>query len=89
MRELWPVGPRPEHTGAGAVWGSEEVAVVRPKPRVDQGVMTLWDADGQQQIVVGRPEWFQWIKTATVFAFASAQGIFTARRERASSGRSG
>ena len=63
--------------------------MVRPKPRVEQGVLTLWDADGQQQIAVGAPEWFQWVETATVFTFACAQGTFTARRERASSGRGG
>src|SRR5215213_2341632 len=80
MRDLWPVDPRPEHTSAVDVWGSEEVVVVRPKPRVEQEVLTLWDGDGQQQIVVGSPEWFQWIETATVFTFASAQGTFTARR---------
>lgn len=63
--------------------------MVRPKPRVEQGALTLSNADGQQQIAVGAPEWFQWLETATMFVFASAHGSFIARRERASSGRSG
>src|SRR5689334_10887641 len=89
MHDLWRNEPRPEHAGAVDVWGIEEVAVVRPKPRVEQGMLTLWNADGEQRIAVGAPEWFQWVETATMFAFASAQGTFTARREHSSSGRGG
>jgi LuxR family maltose regulon positive regulatory protein len=56
---------------------------------VEQGILTLRSADGEQRIVVGAPDWFQWLETATMFTFASAQRAFTARRERASSGRGG
>ncbi|HEY7419397.1 MAG TPA: NB-ARC domain-containing protein, partial [Ktedonobacteraceae bacterium] len=34
------------------------------------------------QLVVGTPDWYAWLATATSFAFHSTQGSFTARRER-------
>ena len=55
--------------------------------RVEQGVLTLQGQDGAHQIVVGSPAWFAWLESATVFAFVSVHGAFTARRERAGSGR--
>jgi hypothetical protein len=38
---------------------------------------------------VGSPAWFRWLETATAFTFTCPDGTFTARRERASSGRGG
>lgn len=35
------------------------------------------------QLVVGTPDWYAWLDTATSFAFRSTQGSFTARKERA------
>jgi LuxR family transcriptional regulator, maltose regulon positive regulatory protein len=34
-------------------------------------------------------QWYDWLETATTFAFESAQGTFTARKEPASNGRGG
>jgi hypothetical protein len=61
----------------------EEVAVTRPKPDVEQGMLMLQSADGEQRIAVSMPDWFQWLEIATAFTFASAaarQKLRVARR---------
>jgi hypothetical protein len=63
--------------------------VARAKPHVEQGTLILHEPGAEHRIVVGTPDWFQWVETAAVFTFASAEGVFTARRERSSSGRGG
>ncbi len=43
----------------------------------------FYQRDGQDcQLVVGTPDWYTWLDTATSFAFRSTQGSFTARKER-------
>jgi LuxR family transcriptional regulator, maltose regulon positive regulatory protein len=61
----------------------------QPTAQVAQGRLTLRDADGDHTLVVGSSAWFAWLETATAFSFVDAQATFTARRERASSGRGG
>jgi LuxR family maltose regulon positive regulatory protein len=63
--------------------------MTRPTPYVEQGTLILWSAEGEQRVVVDTQAWFGWVETAIAFTFASAQGRFTARRERAGSGRGG
>ena len=58
-------------------------------PHVEQETLTLGLPGQEQVIAVGSPAWFSWLETATAFTFACPEGTFTARRERASSGRGG
>lgn len=60
--------------------------MAHPEHQVEQGILTLRAADGERRIVVGTPDWFRWVETATTFTVVSAQGTYTARRERAGSG---
>jgi class 3 adenylate cyclase len=55
--------------------------VARSTPRVDETVL-VGLADAATTIVVGSPAWYAWLEDAATFAFASAQGRFTARKER-------
>ena len=48
--------------------------------RVDGDRLILAANDGSY-IVVGTPEWFAWLESATTFAFSSPSGNFTARKE--------
>ena len=61
--------------------------MAHPTPHVEHGTLTLREPDTEHTIAVGAPAWFAWLETATAFTFASTHGIFTARRERSSSGR--
>jgi class 3 adenylate cyclase len=74
-----------------AVWGRgvEEAEMARTTPHVEQATLTLGLPGAEQAIAVGSPAWFTWLSTATAFTFACPEGTFTARRERASSGRGG
>ncbi|HEU5098500.1 MAG TPA: adenylate/guanylate cyclase domain-containing protein, partial [Roseiflexaceae bacterium] len=63
--------------------------MTHPTPHVEQGTLTLGRPDGEHTIAVGSQDWFTWLETATAFTFASPDGAFTARRERASSRRGG
>jgi hypothetical protein len=63
--------------------------VLPPPKYVDQGVFFVGAPGAETAIVVGSPAWFRWVETATAFTFTSPHGAFTARRERASSGRGG
>ena len=59
----------------------KEVVLARSTPRVDDTVLV--DRDGAaHSIAVGSPAWYAWLEDATTFAFAVAQGGFTARKER-------
>jgi LuxR family maltose regulon positive regulatory protein len=60
--------------------------MARTTPRVED--TTLVAAPGvADAIAVGSPAWYAWLEQATTFAFAGAQGGFTARKEHR--GRSG
>ena len=57
---------------------------------VVQGETLLYLSDEQDnQVQVGTPAWYTWLSTARSFAFRSALGSFTARREPASNKRGG
>jgi len=57
------------------------VVVARSTPRVD-GPLLVGSAGAASIIAVGSPAWFAWLEQSTAFAFTSAQGGFTARKER-------
>src|SRR6266566_3585116 len=55
-----------------------------------QGETLVYRQDGQEQVLtVGTAAWFAWLETASTFSFVSEEGLFTARRERASTQRGG
>jgi LuxR family maltose regulon positive regulatory protein len=60
--------------------------VARNTPHVDGAILVGRDG-AVGNITVGSPAWYAWLEDASTFAFASAQGSFTARKER--SGRTG
>lgn len=55
--------------------------VAHSTPRVD-GITLVDRDDAASSLTVGSPAWYAWLEDATTFAFASAQGRFTARKER-------
>src|SRR6266540_6236581 len=57
------------------------VVVARSTPRVDETVLIGRDG-AVSSIAVGSPAWYAWLVDATTFAFRSAEGGFTARKER-------
>ncbi|HEU5104093.1 MAG TPA: adenylate/guanylate cyclase domain-containing protein, partial [Roseiflexaceae bacterium] len=59
--------------------------MARTTPRVD-GAALVGLEDGAGSIVVGTPAWYDWLETATAFAFTSQHGSFTARKERRTRG---
>lgn len=61
----------------------------RTTPRVENDALQLGPPGAEQTIAVGSPDWFAWVEGATAFTFVSPHGTYTARRERASSGRGG
>src|SRR5262249_50092047 len=57
---------------------------------VVQGETLTYQRDGQdERLPVGTPAWYAWLSTARAFAFRSALGTFTARKEPASNKRGG
>jgi len=59
--------------------------MARTTPRVD-GAALVGLEDGDSPILVGTPAWYDWLETATAFAFTSQHGSFTARKERRARG---
>jgi LuxR family maltose regulon positive regulatory protein len=57
------------------------VVVARSTPRVDDTVL-VGSAGAASSIAVGSPAWYTWLENASTFAFRSAEGGFTARKER-------
>jgi class 3 adenylate cyclase len=55
--------------------------VARSTPRVDDALLD-GGAGAARTIAVGSPAWYAWLEDATSFAFTSAAGSFTARKER-------
>jgi LuxR family transcriptional regulator, maltose regulon positive regulatory protein len=60
--------------------------MARTTPRVEDASLVRPGSDADA-IAVGTPAWYAWLEGQTTFAFASAHGTFTARKERR--GRSG
>lgn len=56
---------------------------------VQDGTLTYQRDGHEQTLVVGTPAWYAWLDTATLFAFRSDGGKFTARREQAGNKRGG
>src|SRR6266508_6874705 len=57
------------------------VVVARRTPHVD-GPVLVGLPGSASDIAVVSPAWYAWLEGATTFAFTSAQGGFTARKER-------
>ena len=55
--------------------------MARSTPHVD-GPVLVGLPGAASNIAVGSPAWYAWLEGATTFAFTSAQGGFTARKER-------
>jgi LuxR family maltose regulon positive regulatory protein len=50
----------------------------------------IYQRDGEEcSLAVGTPAWYAWLETVTVFAFSSAHGTFTARKEQLGNRRGG
>ena len=58
-------------------------------PVVQGETLTYWQDGQDHQLQVGTPAWYAWLSTARTFAFRSALGTFTARKEPASNKRGG
>jgi predicted ATPase/DNA-binding CsgD family transcriptional regulator len=59
-------------------------------PPLIQGNLLTYQQSGQPaQLMVDTPDWYAWLRTASTFTFHGEQGFFTARKERAGSGRGG
>jgi LuxR family maltose regulon positive regulatory protein len=55
-----------------------------------QGNTLVYQQQGQNQVlVVDTPQWYDWLATASTFAFTSDTGTFTARKEQAGNKRGG
>jgi predicted ATPase/DNA-binding CsgD family transcriptional regulator len=56
---------------------------------VQDALLTYRHGGQDEQLQVGTPAWYAWLSTARSFAFRSASGSFTARKEPASNKRGG
>ncbi len=65
------------------------MAKMTPTVRGDRLVYQDQQNDCEQVLVVGTPAWYNWLTTATTFAFTGDSGTFTARKERAGNKRGG
>ncbi|GCE46099.1 putative ATPase [Thermosporothrix hazakensis] len=63
--------------------------MTRSHPTVHGQTLVYRLDDREIQVQVDSPEWFEWLTEAMTFAFHSAEGSFTARKERTSNGRGG
>ena len=63
--------------------------MARTLPHVEHGMLTVELPGAEGELRVDTLAWFGWLETATAFTCACPAGTFTARRERASSGRGG
>ena len=61
--------------------------MAQPMPHVEHATLTEGPPGVERTIGVGTRAWFTWLETATAFLFSCPEGTFTARRERASTGR--
>ncbi|MDQ5853129.1 MAG: hypothetical protein M3380_13885, partial [Chloroflexota bacterium] len=61
--------------------------MVRRLPAVQDGLLLYEQAGEARSLIVESGNWYAWLADATVFAFASEHGSFTARKERASNRR--
>ena len=61
--------------------------MTRATPFIRGETLALAGEAGGGSVVVGSPAWYAWLADGTTFAFIGEGGHFTARRERAGSGR--
>src|ERR1051326_1868044 len=69
-----------------AIW---RAAMAKMTPIVQGGTLVYQQQGHDQVLVVGTPDWYTWLATASAFAFIGAEGTFTARKERAGNKRGG
>src|SRR2546426_7372350 len=65
------------------------MAKMTPRVRGDGLVYQDQQNEREHVLVVGTPAWYNWLTTATTFAFTGDSGTFTARKERAGNKRGG
>jgi predicted ATPase/DNA-binding CsgD family transcriptional regulator len=58
-------------------------------PLIQGNVLTYQQSGQPTHLLVDTPDWYAWLRSASTFTFHSEQGTFTARKERAGSGRGG
>src|SRR5689334_25387153 len=61
------------------------MGMARTTSRVNGDRLVLASND-ESHIVVGTPEWFEWLESASTFIFTGPSGKFTARKEARSRG---
>src|SRR5215472_3202767 len=67
----------------------EQEAMAQATPIVQNDVL-IYQRDGEEcSLAVGTQDWYAWLETVTTFAFSSAYGTFTARKEQAGNKRGG
>src|SRR6266516_5325098 len=59
----------------------------RTTPHVQSGRLSFQRDAQTYQLIVGTPDWYTWLGTASSFAFSGPEGSFTERRERSSNKR--
>jgi phosphohistidine swiveling domain-containing protein/Mrp family chromosome partitioning ATPase len=57
--------------------------MAKSPPIVKDGLLTYLEGGSSAQVEVDSADWYTWLETASTFAFRSAYGSFTARKERA------
>src|SRR2546421_7683356 len=65
------------------------MAKMTPTVQEDRLVYQAQQNEREQVLVVGTPAWYNWLTTATTFAFTGDSGTFTARKERPGNKRGG
>src|SRR5881398_3779818 len=58
-------------------------------PMVQGATLVYRQGEQEQELAVDTAAWFAWLETASSFAFVSAAGSFTARREQSGHKRGG
>jgi LuxR family maltose regulon positive regulatory protein len=57
--------------------------MAKTTPIVRGNLLTYQHDEQEQVLLLGTPDWYAWLETASTFAFTSEVGTFTARKERA------
>src|SRR5215475_3891127 len=65
------------------------MAKMTPTIQGDRLVYQDQQNEREHALVVGTPDWYDWLTTATTFAFTGDSCTFTARKERAGNKRGG
>src|SRR5262249_34440200 len=65
----------------GRTGKQQEGAMAQTPPIVKDGLLTYPLGGSSAQVEVDSSDWYTWLETASSFAFRSAEGLFTARKE--------